>query len=145
MDLGHNQQQHPIVHSGEVSTVLCRSPAPPLPLIFWSLSAHLSLFVDSFCGHFCGHFFVDSFFGHFLWTLFLDNFCEHCLWILFLHIPPPKKVKLKNKKKIALSCQFLSSLYRCYYPHRSRDSVSPICGIFVKLQQPAIKLKHAIF
>ena len=23
--------------------------------------------------------------------------------------------------------------YRCYYPYRSRDSLSPICGIFLKI------------
>ena len=32
--------------------------------------------------------------------------------------PPPKKNK-KNPK-----------LYRSYYPHRSRELVSPVCGIF---------------
>ena len=24
----------------------------------------------------------------------------------------------------------MENKYRCYYPHRSRDSVSPVCGIF---------------
>ena len=48
MDLGHNQQQHPTVHSGGVSRVPCCSPAPPLPLTFRSPSV--------FC-------------GNFLWTL----------------------------------------------------------------------------
>ena len=28
--------------------------------------------------------------------------------------------------------------YRCNYPHRSRDALSPVCGIFVNLLQPRI-------
>ena len=63
IDLGHNQQQHPTVHSWGVSRVPCRSPAPPLllttpplPLTFRSLSAHLPLPFR-------------------LWTLFVDTFC----------------------------------------------------------------------
>ena len=30
------------------------------------------------------------------------------------------------------SCSWSTLLwYRCYYPHRSRDSLSPVCGIFM--------------
>ena len=43
-------------------------------------------------------------------------------------------LKLSRKKK----CFFLLILpwstllwHRCYYPHRSRDALSPVCGIFV--------------
>ena len=34
-------------------------------------------------------------------------------------------------------CQSWSTLlwYRCYYPHRSRDALSPICGIFVVVEE----------
>ena len=104
MDLGHNQQHHPTVHSGGVSRVPWRSPAPPLPLTFYSPSAHLplpfrflwTLFVDTFMDNFCGHFvwtlFVDTFCAHFLCTLFVDTFldffvdtlCGHLLWTLFV-------------------------------------------------------------
>ena len=65
MDLGHNQQQHPIVHSWGVSRVPCLSPDPPLPLTFRFPSAHLPLP-----------------FG-FLWTLFVDTFCGNFWWTLF--------------------------------------------------------------
>ena len=54
MDLGHNQQQYPTVHSGGVSRVPCRSPSPPLSLTFRSPSA--------FCGHFWWKLFVDILF-----------------------------------------------------------------------------------
>ena len=46
IDLGHNQQQHSIVHSGGGSRVPCHWPAPPLPLTFRSIQ----LFLDTFCG-----------------------------------------------------------------------------------------------
>ena len=44
-----------------------------------------------------------------------------------------KGVKLSRKKKVFFSlCQILSYqhdfFYWCYYPHRSRDSFSPVCG-----------------
>ena len=42
-------------------------------------------------------------------------------------IPPP--INPPKKKKIIL-CFFL---YRCVYPHRSRDSLSPVCGIFISI------------
>ena len=30
----------------------------------------------------------------------------------------------------AFSVHFCPFWYRCYYPHTSRESVSPVCGIF---------------
>ena len=85
MDLGHIQQHHPTVYSRGVSRVPCRSPTPLLPLTFRSPSAPLplpycflwTLFVDTFCGHF---------FGHFLWTLIADTLCGHFLLTLFVDI-----------------------------------------------------------
>ena len=38
---------------------------------------------------------------------------------------PPKIVFKKSEKSL---------WYRCYYPHRSRDSVSPVCWIFFNLE-----------
>ena len=32
---------------------------------------------------------------------------------------------------LALSVHFCPFLDRCYYPRRSRDFVSPVCGIFI--------------
>ena len=29
-------------------------------------------------------------------------------------------------------------MYRSYYPHRSRDSLSPVCGIFLNMASPII-------
>ena len=96
MNLGHNQQNHPILHSGGVSRAPCRLSAPLLPLTFRFPSAHLMLpfiiclhflwtfFVDTFCWHFIGTPFIDTFCGHFLWTLFVDTFCWHFLWTLFV-------------------------------------------------------------
>ena len=77
-----------------------------------SPSAHLPLPFRSpsaplllrFFWHFC---------GYFLWTLFVDTFCGHFMWTLSFH--------------------FFPFCYRCYYPHRPRDSLSPVCGI-LKLQ-----------
>ena len=44
-----------------------------------------------------------------------------------------KKKKIEplppNANKLSLSVHFCPFWYRCYYPHRSRDSVSPVCGI----------------
>ena len=31
--------------------------------------------------------------------------------------------------------------YRCYYPHRSRDALSPVCGIFLVKTRPRPKTK----
>ena len=36
--------------------------------------------------------------------------------------------RLYNKDQEVVSRIFF--LYRCYYPHRSRDALSPVCGIF---------------
>ena len=32
--------------------------------------------------------------------------------------------------------------YRCYYPHRSRDALSPLCGIFVVVDGTPNQLLH---
>ena len=110
MDLGHNQQQHPTVHSGGVSRVPCRSPAPPLLLIFRSPSAHLplpfrflwTLFVDTFCGHF----FVDFLF--FVCSVFVCVFA--CVISLHSFLTPKRRRKEKKKKKKCAFCPFLSVL-----------------------------------
>ena len=34
--------------------------------------------------------------------------------------------------EIVISSFFCRFWYRCYYPHWSRDSVSPVCGIFIE-------------
>ena len=52
-------------------------------------------------------------------------------------------LKLPRKKKFFLLLLILpwSTLlwHRCYYPHRSRDALSPVCGIFlIKTQLPPI-------
>ena len=59
MDLDHNQQQHPTVHSGGVNGIPCRSATPPIPLTFCSPSA--------FCGNFLWtlFFFVENLVGQF--------------------------------------------------------------------------------
>ena len=129
MDLGHNQQLHPTVHSGFPAAhppLPYRSPSAPLPLTFRSLSA--------FCGHF-----LWTFLRHFMWTLFVDTFCGHFLWKLFwtlfvdiflgqfvsssffsfqLFATPP------NFFVVAFSVHFPPFLYQFYYPHWSRFSVS---------------------
>ena len=41
----------------------------------------------------------------------------------------------RETKKKMLSAPLLKPAEnesRCYYPHRSRDSVSPVCGIFIE-------------
>ena len=38
------------------------------------------------------------------------------------------KMKMKTKTKVKIKIKY--QIMRCYYPHRSRDSVSPVCGIF---------------
>ena len=49
-----------------------------------------------------------------------------------------KKIKIKNaefrlnKPLIIRSIKSRFSWYGCYYPHRSRDSLSPVCGIFFR-------------
>ena len=42
-------------------------------------------------------------------------------------------LKLPRKKKVFLLILPWSTLlwHRCYYPHRSRDALSPVCGIFL--------------
>ena len=63
--------------------------------------------------------------------------------------PPPKKnwtaKRKKKKKSLDPPKQFFlaplkkifrpkKKLYRCYYPHQSRDLVSPACGIFQNIR-----------
>ena len=43
----------------------------------------------------------------------------------------PRKKKVSFLVNFALLAGFF--WYRCYYPHRLRDSVSPVCGIFIKV------------
>ena len=38
------------------------------------------------------------------------------------------KMKMKTKTKVKIKIKY--QIMRCYYPHRSRDSVSPVSGIF---------------
>ena len=47
-----------------------------------------------------------------------------------------KKITQPLSKKNHASSQ---KLYRTYYPHRSRDSVSPVCGIFVSYLKVSVK------
>ena len=51
-----------------------------------------------------------------------------------------KGFKISALKKFLFG-QFLPKYqnfwYRCYYPHRSRDSLSPVCGIFDILESIA--------
>ena len=51
--------------------------------------------------------------------------------------PPPQKKSFGLPQKFLTAIFFLkiyhatsSNLYRFYYPHRSRELVSPVCGIF---------------
>ena len=37
-----------------------------------------------------------------------------------------------KKKKVLGYCWSTLIWHRCYYPHRSRDTLSPVCGIFLK-------------
>ena len=46
---------------------------------------------------------------------------------IFLSWTPPKKNLLWPRKKREKGTPY--PWYRCYYPRRSRDSVSPVCGI----------------
>ena len=85
MDLVHNQQQHPNVHSGGVS-----SPSAPLPLTFTSPSSFVDTFceqslrsVDTFLDTFCEKF-LDPFWWHFFWSLFVDTFVETFCLTLFV-------------------------------------------------------------
>ena len=51
------------------------------------------------------------------------------IWILYLI----KGVRSPHKKSFIFNEFFLTSRifwYQCYYPHQSRDALSPICGIF---------------
>ena len=40
-----------------------------------------------------------------------------------------KRWEGKNKQKNEMKC-FKAFWQRCYYPHRSRDALSPVCGVF---------------
>ena len=46
--------------------------------------------------------------------------------------PPKKKIAPEEEKKSEISLCYLS-----YYPHWSRDSVSPVCRIFRNFTEPA--------
>ena len=49
------------------------------------------------------------------------RFCVFAFWIIFLVFP----------KKFVFGYSWSTLLwYRCYYPHRSRDALFPVCGIF---------------
>ena len=52
------------------------------------------------------------------------------IWKLLLIkvVKSPRKKKFFFLANFALLAGFF--WYRCYYPHRSRDSLSPVCGIF---------------
>ena len=60
-----------------------------------------------------------------IWTFVFENF-----------------LKSPRKKSLFLLILPWSTLlwHRCYYPHRSRDALSPVCGIFVNNIIPWIKL-----
>ena len=47
------------------------------------------------------------------------------------HATSKKEKKKKKRKKIKINHATSSNLYRSYYPHRSRELVSPVCGIFL--------------
>ena len=55
-----------------------------------------------------------------------------------------KGVKSPRKKKLVFSANFalLAGFfwYWCYYPHRSRDALSPVCGIFLTIYLRFMKL-----
>ena len=85
------------------------------------------LFDATFCGHFLGTPLVETFCWHFLWTLI----------IIFLSTTPLKKTIWTNKRRRKNyinkknSVHFCVFWYWCYDPHRSRDSVSAVCGILL--------------
>ena len=43
-----------------------------------------------------------------------------------------------SQKKKYIYYAISPKLYWCYYPHRSRDSVSPVCGIFCSLSELSV-------
>ena len=47
--------------------------------------------------------------------------------------------KFLKKKNFGKKNFGKKNLYRSYYPHRSRDSMSPVCGIFFKVRLNIIK------
>ena len=47
---------------------------------------------------------------------------------------PGKKMEKKERKKYPF-------LHRCYYPHPPRESVSPVCWIFINKQPEAAVIK----
>ena len=65
------------------------------------------------------------------------GFSPHVLLLAVLNINICKGCKIAAQKKFvfleifALLAGFC--LYQCYYSHRSRDSLSPVCGIFFTL------------
>ena len=79
-----------------------------------------TLFVDTLCKHFFLPLFVNTYCQQFLSTLFVNTFCDPFLWTLFCgpflwtHFDP------------------FFFWYWCYYPHRSKDTLSPVCGIFFR-------------
>ena len=46
-----------------------------------------------------------------------------------MHITPHNHISKSPKEEEKILYVFF--LYRCYYPHTARDSVSPVCGIFL--------------
>ena len=51
-----------------------------------------------------------------------------------------QKLKLKKEEKNQINHATSSNLYWSYYPHRSRELVSPVCGIFKKETEPFLNL-----
>ena len=55
-----------------------------------------------------------------------------------------KGCKIAAQKKKSFSANFALLVgffwYWCYYPHRSRDALSPVCGIFLLFFDKVVKL-----
>ena len=92
--------------------------------IFSLCSIHLKrLFAPIFQSPISKHLRFSESLGKNLWKIWSQ------IWILSLI----NDVKLKRKKNWIFDKFCLTSRifwYRGYYPHRSRDALSPICGIF---------------
>ena len=69
-------------------------------------------------------FWWKKFFGEnvFWWKKFFDHYCHYCHYCHYWHYC--HYCGKKEKKTTSLN------LYWSYYPHRSRELVSPVCGIF---------------
>ena len=86
----------------------------------------LTCFVKTFCGRLFWTHFVTAYFGNLLWTLFVDTFCGH----FFVHTYVDTLYEYFFSFNV-LPPHFCQVWYRCYFPHQSRDSVSPVHRILL--------------